>query len=101
MGSLFGYRTSASDTGEVDMTDDDRTPLRARLTAVGYITDGTHYELFQPGTGASIRVALSPDGTVRVSAFNGQMTWKWSADFTADVNAALLASFLDAAETLG
>jgi hypothetical protein len=78
------------------MADDDRTSLRARLVAAGYITDGIHYELFQPGSGATIRVALFPDGAVRVSAFDGQMSWKWSADLT---EAAPVASFLDAAET--
>ncbi len=75
--------------------------LQERLTGAGYITDGAHYELFQPGTGASIRVTLSPLGAARVSGFDGQMTWKWSADFTAGVDASLIASFLDAAETLG
>ena len=57
------------------MADNDQMRLRERLTAAGYITDGTRYELFQPGTGASIRVALPPDGSVRVSAFDGQMSY--------------------------
>lgn len=75
--------------------------LHERLTNAGYITDGTHYELFQPGSGATIRVALDSGGQSRVSAFDGQMSWKWSADFTAGVDAALIANFLDSAETLG
>ena len=75
--------------------------LQERLIATGYITDGTQYEMFQPGSGTSIRVALSLDGSARVSAFDGQMTWKWSADFTADIDDALILSFLDAAETMG
>jgi len=76
--------------------------LHERLSASNYAgKGGTHYELFQPGSGATIRVALFTDGAARVSAFDGQMSWKWSADFTADVDDALILNFLDAAETLG
>jgi hypothetical protein len=74
--------------------------LQEGLTSGDWISseDGRHYELFQPASGMTIRVALLTTGAARVSAFDCQMSWKWSADFTPDVDDALIAAFLDAAE---
>lgn len=73
--------------------------LHETLTARGYRPRndplGVTYEL---GTSASLRVACSSAGQVRVYAFDSQMTCTWSADFDTGVPGEPIIAFVAEAE---
>jgi hypothetical protein len=75
--------------------------LQETLTARGYRRRddaiGVTYEL---GASASLRVACSSVGYVRVYAFDSQMTCIWSADFDTSVPGGPVIAFISEAEKI-